>query len=59
MDWLDYYSCQYVRLTTTGTQKNGFAGALWNIKVFGEFEAEVENMDKEKAEAEFGDVCSS
>lgn len=29
---------RYVRLTTTGTQKNGFAGALWNIKVFGEFE---------------------
>lgn len=29
---------RYVRLTTTGTQKNGFAGALWNIKVFGEYE---------------------
>lgn len=29
---------RYVRLTTTGTQRNGFAGALWNIKVFGEFE---------------------
>lgn len=29
---------RYVRLTTTGTQKNGFAGALWNIKVFGAYE---------------------
>lgn len=29
---------RYVRLTTTGTQKNGFSGALWNIKVFGEYE---------------------
>lgn len=29
---------RYVRLTTTGTQKNGFAGAIWNIKVFGEYE---------------------
>lgn len=29
---------RYIRLTTTGTQKNGFAGALWNIKVFGEYE---------------------
>lgn len=25
-------------MTTTGTQKNGFAGALWNIKVFGAYE---------------------
>ena len=29
---------RYVRLTTTGSQKNGFAGALWNIKVFGNHE---------------------
>ena len=29
---------RYIRLTTTGTQKNGFAGALWNIKVFGAYE---------------------
>ena len=29
---------RYVRLTTTGSQKNGFAGALWNIKVFGNYE---------------------
>lgn len=29
---------RYVRLTTTGTQKNGFAGALWNIKVFSNYE---------------------
>lgn len=29
---------RYVRLTTTGTQKNGCAGALWNIKVFGNYE---------------------
>ena len=29
---------RYIRLTTTGTQKNGFAGALWNIKVFGDYE---------------------
>ena len=25
---------RFVRLTTTGGQKNGFAGALWNLKVF-------------------------
>ncbi len=25
---------RYVRLTTTGTQKNGFSGSIWNIKVF-------------------------
>ena len=29
---------RYVRLTTTGSQKNGFAGALWNIKIFGNHE---------------------
>lgn len=26
---------RYVRLTYTGGQKNGFGGAIWNIKVFG------------------------
>lgn len=26
---------RYVRLTTTGGQKNGFGGAIWDIRVFG------------------------
>ena len=26
---------RYVRLTFTGGQKNGFGGAVWNVKVFG------------------------
>jgi len=26
---------RYIRLTTTGKQKNGFRGAVWNIKVYG------------------------
>ncbi len=30
---------RYVRLTFTGGQKNGFGGAIWNIKVFGGIEA--------------------
>ncbi len=29
---------RYVRLTFTGGQKNGFPGAIWNIKVFGSVE---------------------
>lgn len=29
---------RYIRLTTTGGQKNGFNGAIWNIKVFGGIE---------------------
>ena len=29
---------RYIRLTTTGKQKNGFRGAIWNIKVFEENE---------------------
>lgn len=29
---------RYVRLTFTGGQKNGFGGAVWNIKVFGHTE---------------------
>ncbi len=33
-----HVKARYVRLTTTGTQKNGFAGALWNIKVFSNYE---------------------
>lgn len=30
---------RYVRLTTTGNERNGFRGAIWNIKVYGEVEA--------------------
>ena len=30
---------RYVRLTYTGGQKNGFGGAIWNIKVFSGIEA--------------------
>ena len=30
---------RYVRLTFTGGQKNGFGGAVWNVKVFGGIEA--------------------
>lgn len=30
---------RYVRLTTTGNQKNGFSGSIWNIKVYPEIEA--------------------
>lgn len=29
---------RYVRLTVTGGEKNGFNGAVWNIKVFGDVE---------------------
>ena len=29
---------RYVRLTFTGGQKNGFGGAVWNVKVFGGIE---------------------
>ena len=29
---------QYIRLTYTGGQKNGFGGAIWNIKVYGSVE---------------------
>ena len=29
---------QYSRLTYTGGQKNGFGGAIWNIKVYGSVE---------------------
>lgn len=29
---------QYIRLTYTGGQKNGFGGAIWNIKVYGSAE---------------------
>ena len=29
---------QYIRLTHTGGQKNGFSGAIWNIKVYGSAE---------------------
>lgn len=29
---------RYVRLTFTGGQKNGFGGAVWNVKVFGRIE---------------------
>lgn len=29
---------RYVRLTFTGGQKNGFGGAVWNVKVFGVIE---------------------
>lgn len=29
---------RYVRLTSTGGQKNGFNGAIWNIKVYGTVE---------------------
>ena len=29
---------RYVRLTYTGGQKNGFGGAIWNIKVYGSVE---------------------
>lgn len=29
---------RYVRITFTGGQKNGFGGAIWNIKIFGDIE---------------------
>lgn len=29
---------QYIRLTYTGGQKNGFGGAIWNLKVYGTVE---------------------
>lgn len=29
---------RYVRVTFTGGQKNGFGGAIWNIKIFGNIE---------------------
>lgn len=29
---------RYVRVTFTGGQKNGFGGAIWNIKIFGDIE---------------------
>lgn len=32
---------RYVRLTYTGGQKAGFAGAVWNIKVFGGVESQM------------------
>ena len=32
---------RYVRLTFTGGQKNGFGGAVWNLKIFEGVEASV------------------
>lgn len=34
---------RFVRLTYTGGQKNGFGGAIWNLKVFSGIEDSAPN----------------
>lgn len=39
----DKVKARYVRLTFTGGQKNGFGGAVWNLKIFDGVEASARN----------------